>query len=993
MADGETIDVTNDKGVQGTIPAEQWEDAVDAGYKLRSHIVMYDKSGTRGIVPKEQAGQARDAGYSIMKPGGETQFEKERAHAGDWAYNLGQKAWEKLKSFNPVPEGLGAPITSREFWFGKAAPGEMKYSPFHIHPTQGGLAEAGREAAAGYKEEVRHPSYFSRAAPMGAGAVARGAAAGLGSALGGVSERKMEQLAETGDTSGIVAEAGVPAAVQLGTYGLGRGIGKIAEGVNPRRVQAFDNAVRTMAGRTPADLEFSNTLQQARGDIAEIARERGFGKNVVQRTIQGGGFEEEGNARVGEFAEMLHEGADRIWRGEHEPQIAAQANDPVRTANIRAAADAAITPQLEANNPEAAAEARKWIASALDDKAIGTVAKADKMLRVINAEIPNLPEPFKNIGKIVRRAAQDSIRGELHASLTGAGQPGVHIPNTRWGALTEIANTIEKRLNVQPNVPLDVWRTIKNSMRAGYHVGAPAAIAGYTFGGPVAGPVAGAVGEALGAGTELARTLRNQPGTRIARTMRGLARTGEMPETVTTQPAGPPAFPRPAPPAPLGGGIPGPAGGGPAGPPPGRVAPPPGPPAAAPPAGAPPAPPPVNVPLPAAPPAPPPTFGPTPGARAVTPPPFVPQAPPAARIPLGGLRGPIPGPLGAELGPPPGGVPGLAGPLEETPAVKAQEAPALRQEVQEMGRARERSPHEIESNRRELIKRYRDILAHPEATPEERTEAEARLKELGFNVEATRAKAPAATSKTAPQEAKTPEEAEEEAHVEGVRDTEKAPAQVKAQPVEKEFSRDQVEEGELLIRQELDMMSSADRPGRYYSENPMGEYNPQGEQSAEAGITAGGHWYGVKSLRNSLPWMRENHWAPAQLEKALRNKDSAMYQRAVRNAIEFLEREKENTAAEEAEERAAIQGEEPEEAPPGETPPGVLPGFGEAVRQQERGAAQVRAEGLEQELGTPRSIEEAAGRMERESPLFRYTEANPQEEMFPPVGRKRRVRP
>jgi hypothetical protein len=66
-------------------------------------------------------------------------------------------------------------------------------------------------------------------------------------------------------------------------------------------------------------------------------------------------------------------------------------------------------------------------------------------------------------------------------------------------------------------------------------------------------------------------------------------------------------------------------------------------------------------------------------------------------------------------------------------------------------------------------------------------------------------------------------------------------------------------------------------------------------------------------------------------------------------------------------------------------PEGVLPGFGPAVREQERAAGIAQAERLAGEISRPpESIEGAAGTMERESPLFRGTEASPQKEMFPP---------
>lgn len=908
MADGDTIQVSNPQGQAGTIPLNQWEDALDQGYQLHSHIVMYDSTGKRGIVPKEQAGQARDAGYSIVKPGSETQFEKERAGAGSYKGTFGNML-RGLQVGPRNPFGL-------DYWAarGQAAragkPMPEPEAPGVFSP----VTEPFKEAAFAYRNEGKYPGEWQGPRRVGAAA-----AAGLGRMTSGVSARQMAEEAEKGQTAQIAGQ-GLAAAAPFAPGLAGAGLEAGSRAIERGRVGRYQSAVRSLAGKTPADLDFTKTITRAAPDVAQVARETDFSQK--------------GNARVGEFHDMLNKRADEIWREEHDPQIKAQAQDPIDWKDIKVRAQDAITPELKANNPAAARAAQRWIDSALAERHIGTVEGADRMLRVINAEIPNLPEPFKNIGKIVRNAAQKGIRGELESKLQLAGQEGVAAPNTRWGSLREIADAIEGRLNVSSNEPFSLWKSFIYPGLKMAHTGAwLGGGLGYEMaGGPEGVPLGAGIGAVTGLGTAIGHEVLNQPGSRIARAVRGLGRTGLRPDVVTINPPGTPLLGRPAP-----------ATGGPAGNPTGNVARPPGAPGPLPPAGSPAPPAPVNAGLPT---------------TAAHGPLFTGQPQLAAPIEM---RETTPGTFEAPR-------------PEATPAPE----PELRQEVQEMARERERSPEEQEANRRQLVKMYRDIAAHPEATPEERAQAETRLKELGFNIEGTR---PAAEEP--PPE--TPEEPAEEAHIEGVTAKERKPAREKAQPVEKEFTKEQIEEGELLIRQELDMMAAGERPGHYYSENPLGEYNPAGEQSAERGVTSGGHWYGVKSMRDMLPWMREHHWAPGQLERALRNKDSAMYQRAVRSAIEFVEREKATSAAQEEEERAAIQGEEPLAEPEG-----VLPGFGQAVREQERGAAQVRAEGLAQEMGAPRSIEESAGRMERESPLFRYTEANPQNEMFPPVGKKRR---
>lgn len=107
-----------------------------------------------------------------------------------------------------------------------------------------------------------------------------------------------------------------------------------------------------------------------------------------------------------------------------------------------------------------------------------------------------------------------------------------------------------------------------------------------------------------------------------------------------------------------------------------------------------------------------------------------------------------------------------------------------------------------------------------------------------------------------------------------------------------------------------------------------------------------------------------------------------------RTAGEAAQSEEETSAggspegARAGEERAPQQR---EAVNPPREPEGVLPGLGSAVEEQRRAAATEQGRKLSEEANRPpESIESAAGAMERESPLFRGTEASPQNELFPP---------
>lgn len=137
----------------------------------------------------------------------------------------------------------------------------------------------------------------------------------------------------------------------------------------------------------------------------------------------------------------------------------------------------------------------------------------------------------------------------------------------------------------------------------------------------------------------------------------------------------------------------------------------------------------------------------------------------------------------------------------------------------------------------------------------------------------------------------------QEVHIKGLTAAEpkgKATVKPMEKPVaiDKKYTPEQIADAEGLINQEIGMMQSADRPGRYFDESTEGEHALAGR--GRQGIDRmGGSWRGVKSLRPGMPFMKENpQFTPAQLEKALRNKDSALYRKAMERAIDFNRRQK-----------------------------------------------------------------------------------------------------
>lgn len=283
--------------------------------------------------------------------------------------------------------------------------------------------------------------------------------------------------------------------------------------------------------------------------------------------------------------------------------------------------------------------------------------------------------------------------------------------------------------------------------------------------------------------------------------------------------------------------------------------------------------------------------------------------------------------------------------------------------------------------------------AAAEGNPEERAAAKARLREMGEPEAAPkfverREEIRPAFNEAAVRAAKEPEPVETK--IKGITaEGPKAPRAKREElpAIEKRYSPEEITEAEGMLASEAGAMAAADRPGVYYDESEAGDVRLR----SRGAQTKGGDWRGVRSGREMFPFMREHpEMNPEAVLKALRNKDSAFYKRAMTAAIDFVNRSK---AVGEAAEPAQVEpgAEEfpfgakagPEEKPvPVKEPEGVLPGMGEHVRAQEAGAGRVKAEELAREINTPRSIESAAGEMETKSPLFRGTAASPQNEMF-----------
>src|SRR5882762_6457330 len=97
-----------------------------------------------------------------------------------------------------------------------------------------------------------------------------------------------------------------------------------------------------------------------------------------------------------------------------------------------------------------------------------------------------------------------------------------------------------------------------------------------------------------------------------------------------------------------------------------------------------------------------------------------------------------------------------------------------------------------------------------------------------------------------------------------------------------------------MVRQVVETIESCDRPGRYFAELPFGENYPQRMQRAHKGITYSGHWYGVRSIRPMLPWIRYHpEFTNDELRRAAKVDPcsrKAISNRVLRSATKYVQR-------------------------------------------------------------------------------------------------------
>ena len=324
---------------------------------------------------------------------------------------------------------------SREFWLGK--PGS-----WGLDPSQSGIAEAGSEAKAGWERggsDVR--------AKLG-----EGVTSGLGSLLG-VSAQRQADYAARGEGGKILGETGTTAGLAVAPSILGRvrplaRAGYRAAG-NPFGLASTGEELLTQ-GISPraSATTFKGSLAKAVPDLNAYHAESPI-KNVQ------------------DLNDAIPEIKQKIWTNEVDPALSRQAKKPLNMAPVADAVRKQITPELREFD-SANADKLDTLAAKLGNAR--NVAQANSLLKYINGQLESYFSKYPaarraNLMANPETAGWEAARGELRnqflSTLEQAGETGVRDARLRYGALTDIADEVERRVNVADRAkPMSLGRIL-----------------------------------------------------------------------------------------------------------------------------------------------------------------------------------------------------------------------------------------------------------------------------------------------------------------------------------------------------------------------------------------------------------------------------------------------------------------------------------------------------------------------------------------------------
>jgi hypothetical protein len=117
--------------------------------------------------------------------------------------------------------------------------------------------------------------------------------------------------------------------------------------------------------------------------------------------------------------------------------------------------------------------------------------------------------------------------------------------------------------------------------------------------------------------------------------------------------------------------------------------------------------------------------------------------------------------------------------------------------------------------------------------------------------------------------------------------TEPTPAATATKPLREEYSPQEIEEAELMLKQEVGATKAGETPRRMFHESEAGDVRTGSRQ------IRGGDWQGVKSGRNLFPFLKAYpEFTASMIEQALKRPNSPTYERIVSRAAKLIRDEK-----------------------------------------------------------------------------------------------------
>lgn len=222
----------------------------------------------------------------------------------------------------------------------------------------------------------------------------------------------------------------------LGTAGA---VGPAAELVEANRVPKGTEEIFKAARPSPTNVQFRENLHRALPDVAETFRE-----SPIESTH---------GRQVREVVDKLRSHANDVWKNEHEPMINEFRDHPIDSSAVAGAAARALGdttgPQAD---PANVSKAQKWIEEELGKPM--NLRQADQLRRDLNRTTEGKFGELSAPEYQAKKAALGAVRQQIYGTLESAA-PGSNIreSNMRFGALNNLADTLERRINVAESQP------------------------------------------------------------------------------------------------------------------------------------------------------------------------------------------------------------------------------------------------------------------------------------------------------------------------------------------------------------------------------------------------------------------------------------------------------------------------------------------------------------------------------------------------------------